>query len=236
MRNVVTVHYHNEDKLKGHVDSLRLCNSIYDRFFLWCNGGISVEMADYVEAHTNLYSMFQSPNIGKASAVNRLLLKSEFVKDSDYVCVADGDMVLNAKSLDMLFDYVKVYGGIAVPEHEGERCHTYKAGLHEVVNLQNTFDTQISIVPGGAGVAGACMTMKVELFRTLGGFNENSVYGGNEAGLWHKYREPVVVLKGATVFHPEENDIGYHEHKVRCQRDIRIKGFSNRKGYYDNKE
>lgn len=233
MRNVITVHYHNEEKLKKHIDSLSSCNSFYDGFFLWCNGGLSVEMADHTESRTNLRSMFQSPNVGKARAVNKLLLESGFVRDSDYVCIADGDIVFDPKTLDVLFDYAEVFGGIVVPEHTGNRCHTYKAGIHNVVALQNTKDVGVSSVPKGAGVAGVCMTMQVELFRELGGFEENSVYGGNESGLWHKYDKPVVVLKEFNVFHPEEKDIGYHEHKVRCQRDIRLKGFSRRKGYYD---
>jgi len=231
---VLIVTYNRLDSLKKCVDSLLANIDSLDMVYIHDNCSREDGMVEYLEelnGKNKIKVTLGCYNIGKAAAMNKMMNECvDYSNELDCVCFADPDLVFSEGCLDKLMSAAIETNSIVVPEHTGYRCHLYKTA--KKLGMLNC-------VVGGVGVAGAAMTMKVSLFNEIGGFVENSIYGGNEAGLYRKYftldgrSEYIYVLQAATVEHLAEADIGYAEWKRSCQNDIRKKGFCHKRGYYD---
>jgi len=250
--------YHKVEELANCLDVL-MQNARAEQFdeIRIYNNGSEHEGTKVLEKYTLLMGVkeirsvthFGSENIGKAKAINKLVngFKDDNgdveppIPDDDIICVIDSDIqVRQPGTLERLRGFIEKYPDcIIVPEHEGARAHSYKEqDVLGVMQYDPAVPHAVITVNKGNMVAGACMTLKAGLFKSLGGFDETSIYGGNEAGLWRKYSQThpegnICVLVDTKVFHPEEKDIGYQEFKRRCQREIRLHGKSDRGGYYE---
>ena len=255
MANIVLIAaYHKHEQLWDCLSVLHKARKFkeFDKLLIYDNASC-YRTINVLEHHVvkipNVELSYGETNIGKARAINQLVRES--VKPEDTICIMDADIQVEHDTLRRLFLWANAFDQLIVlPEHTGARCHNYEKEYekeHDHIEglLKCPDDVETSIgaigVQGGVGVAGACMTMKASIFIELGGFDTNSIYGGNEVGLYKKFCERykdgiICVLVDAKVYHPEETDRGYQEWKIKCQRDIRRKGQCTRAGYYDYKK
>ena len=251
MANIVLMaSYHKNEQLWDCLSVLQKARKFkeFDKLIIYDNmsGWDTVSVIEhFVITIPNVQLVYGDKNIGKARAINQLV--KTCVDPEDTICIMDADIQVEHDTLKRLFLWANHFDQfIVLPEHTGSRCHLYEKNhrnIRGIVKCPNDIKNTVGAiaVAGGVGVAGACMTMKAATFIEAGGFEANSVYGGNEVGLYKKFCErykdgTICVLGDAKVYHPEETDRGYQEWKIKCQRDIRRKGKCDRPGYYDRKK
>ena len=245
-RYVLMCSYFRLWHLQQCLESLDKRQNEFDMCLLWDNCS-DRETQDWLRIYENHHSWlscnYSKTNVGKAVAINEMSrnVAMKVGVDNALICNADSDIVFHENTLEALFTVAEqLERGIVMPEHDAENgCHLYKKQNKVIREKISTPYGEVWCVNMGEAVAGACMTMKLGTFRRVGGFKENSIYGGNEGGLYEKYfadypeGKGIWVLQDQRVLHLPETDIGYKEHKRQCQRQLRIKGKSTLLGYYD---
>jgi GT2 family glycosyltransferase len=180
-------------------------------------------------------------NVGKAVGMNTLFqLRYQELKD-DYICIADPDLIFRTDALKNMYELLRKAAtpSIVLPEHDGFRSHLPIEQMSGAIqyNVWNGCSGDFVVSHTGYGMAGGGMLLTASLFRKLGCFDVNSLYGGNEAGLWHKFvhsygkRATIVINEGARVEHIPDTDEEYTKWKCQCQRQIRTSGYSDMEEY-----
>lgn len=183
-------------------------------------------------------------NIGKARGLNHLV--DEFGKNNKIILSIDSDITLTNP------DFYKTL--ITVDKYIGEKVSCFIGNLGKTyVSKRNwnwrdvKLDDNMSFryfVPEegyGCGIAGGCIAVRYDHWKTIGGYvTKNGLYGGNDGNmmlnLHQKTKLPICVIKEMSVYHPEETDKGYMKWKKKAHDDqINYGKCLTQKGYYDEK-
>lgn len=180
-------------------------------------------------------------NFGKAHAVN--LAFEKFTNGQTTLCSFDGDLIPSGDGFFDRLEKAHIYSknclgfNVLCANQTGNPVHNFRL-LRGICKAP--FGNVLYNPKGGSGVAGGCLAIDVNLFRSVGGYRTNTgIYGGNDglliADVMAKCpNKRVGMAESISVYHPPEDDIGYERYKKSVVDSIRKTGYGTEKGYYEN--
>jgi hypothetical protein len=175
-------------------------------------------------------------NVGKAVVINTLTNK--FIKPHhQYIMSADSDILFPLDNKDFFGRLVTMarkteeikgrkFGLLGLQQH-GQGCHykTCYENIHEYkTNINgNEYKEKLVWPNQPSGIAGGCLFISKEAWKTVGGYRVMGVYAGDDAYFLMDLGSRGYTWQMADsipIVHPPENDEEYAKWKVKvCQRD-----------------
>jgi len=226
--------YHRDDKVRACFESLLKTDKTCVEWHVAVgfNGG-SDELRYYLEMEVprrdypwdGYEFVSYNTNIGKPEMVNRLVKRMANCVLLDYVLSYDSDMI--AEDPRWLLNFVEAFEdnpkwadtGALAAQQMGNCCHVLN---DKVIHTRgNRHYTYIS-VPNNEGIAGGAILTPYHVWRTLGGYLANRIYGADDAHYalaLHQHNLLMSVVDEVKLIHPHGDDQAYSQWKLRAVKD-----------------
>jgi hypothetical protein len=247
--------YHRDEKVINCFNALKdtvIPDGWRVHTFVGFNGG-SPELKNYLVSWEGKLRFFDTinpafyqvldygENLGKPAIVNRMVDSMADSVPFNYVLSYDSDLV--AQDPEWLWKFVEAFEffpkwkdlGALSAQQTGHCCHVLKnstsySGSNYSESRYAGYTYQS--VPRNEGIAGGAILTPYHVWRTIGGYLANRIYGADDAHYalaLHQHNLLMCVVDQVSLYHPPGDDPAYSEWKQKACRDglsgDELKGF-----------